>query len=92
MTNEEREKINTSIAKLCKHCSSEDGNFLTLRGLDRTEAECYEHCHKAEDGKHEADPNSASIPAGSEFLVDYTCKHCGSSGSLAVNPDDIMWE
>jgi len=62
---------------VCKHCSKEN---------------CLEHCQETEDGKHEADPQSATVPAGSEFLVDYTCKHCGQSGSLAVDEKDIMWE
>jgi len=62
---------------LCKHCSREN---------------CYEHCQETEDGNHEADPESGTVPAGCEFLVDYTCKHCGLSGSLAVESSDIMWE
>jgi hypothetical protein len=62
---------------VCKHCSKTN---------------CYEHCQETEDGKHEADPTSGTVPAGSEFLVDYTCKHCGQSGAVAVDPKEIQWE
>jgi hypothetical protein len=48
--------------------------------------------------QHEADPLSLSFPEearGDEFLhfvVDVTCKKCGLSGSVRIDPKEIQWE
>ena len=52
-------------------------------------------CPKSPDYKHHPDP--ASIEAadgagrnrGTDWLVDVNCKHCGRSGSVAIDPEDI---
>ncbi len=41
--------------------------------------------------RHEAAPESARQADGVRFTVDYTCKKCGASGSVAINPADINW-
>jgi len=51
----------------------------------------YEWCQQSVDGLHEADPFSAQQADGTEFIVDYTCRHCGQSGAVIVNPKDIGW-
>ena len=69
------------IRKICKFCSREN---------------CYRHCQKSKDGKHEPDPASIA-PAEcnaetGQMLVDIWCKHCGISGSVGIEPGDIAWE
>lgn len=55
----------------------------------------YNVCGRSADGKHQADPMSAvqadDGSSASDFTVDYTCKHCGQSGAVAVDPKDIQW-
>lgn len=53
----------------------------------------WERCDspKAKDGKHEADPRSAQQADGTDFVVDIFCKHCGQSGSVPIDPEDIQW-
>jgi hypothetical protein len=53
---------------------------------------CYEHCQVADNGKHEADPRSARQVEGVDFTLDYTCKYCGQSGSVIINPITIYWD
>lgn len=52
---------------------------------------CYDHCQGTPNGEHEADPFSASQADDTEFVVDYTCKHCHQSGGVRVEPKDIQW-
>jgi len=52
-------------------------------------AECASE--KATDKKHEPDPRSAQQADKTDFVVDYWCKHCGLSGSVAIDPADINW-
>lgn len=63
----------------CRHCNTEQDK-------------CYRHCHESDDGKHVADALSAQQADDMDFVVDYACIKCGISGSVMVNPDDIMWE
>lgn len=60
----------------CKHCKKED---------------CYEHCQKAADGIHRADPTSFKAADGAAFLVDVWCLNCKQSGAVAVRAEDIQW-
>ncbi len=62
----------------CKYCSEED---------------CFEHCRSdlSKDGKHEPGPQSAEQADDTDFVVDYYCKLCGFSGSVAIDPKDINW-
>jgi hypothetical protein len=53
---------------------------------------CYEHCQVAVDGKHEADPTSATQADEAPFIVDFLCRHCQQGGSVKVEPGDIQWE
>jgi hypothetical protein len=62
------------------------------RWCNRPETECYMHCHKSEDGKHQANPYSAQAADQLEFAVDYTCKLCGITGGVKIDPNDIYWE
>lgn len=47
---------------------------------------------------HEADPSSISSPpeAGTdvslEWIVDVNCKHCGRSGSVRIDVEEIQWD
>ena len=75
-----RRMLEVALEEPCPHCNKE---------------KCYEHCRETEDGKHEPDPGSATVPQQSgetDFLVDYNCKHCGISGSVRVDPATIQWE
>ncbi|MGO8750589.1 MAG: hypothetical protein ACLQNE_31965 [Thermoguttaceae bacterium] len=52
-------------------------------------------CPKSPDFQHH--PNPASISAadsagkerGTDWIVDVNCKHCGRSGSVRIDPDEI---
>lgn len=68
------------ISSHCDHCEKP-----TLK------SDCFIHCHDNTSGVHEANPRSATQADGSDFVVDYTCKHCGQSGSVAVPEADITW-
>ncbi len=48
-------------------------------------------CPDSPTGEHEADPQSADVRNAPDWAVDYSCVHCGQSGSVAVDPEDIMW-
>ncbi len=59
------------------------------------EIDCYVHCYETAEGKHEADPKSASSgpqDGDANIVVDFNCKHCGQSGGLAVDPKNIQWD
>jgi hypothetical protein len=52
-------------------------------------------CPKASDFKHHPDPRSIS-PAdgagrgrGTDWIVEVACKHCGRSGSIRIDPNEI---
>lgn len=51
----------------------------------------YEKCDESKNGKHEADPASGQVAHRENFIIDFTCKHCGQSGSVAIDPKDINW-
>ncbi|MDA4132205.1 MAG: hypothetical protein OK454_03655 [Thaumarchaeota archaeon] len=44
-----------------------------------------------EECEHEADGMSLKQADGTEFTVDIWCKKCGSSGSVAIDIEDIDW-
>ena len=64
--------------KKCAHCKL-------------TTVQCFEHCHKTEDGKHVPDPYCLVPVTGIDWLLDTRCKLCGCSGSVCVDPSDIRW-
>ena len=55
-------------------------------------------CRRSPTYKHEPNWQTMSIPeeaADDEFLhgvVDVNCKHCGLSGAVRVNEQEINWE
>lgn len=52
----------------------------------------YEHlCRKSESGKHEADPASLAVAQGATGIIDMNCLHCGRSGSVAVQLQEVNW-
>ena len=76
---------------LCSACEKAEESYCThcpVCGEDQ----CEEHCYESQTGEHEAGPRSGSIPDGVDFVVDFTCRHCGQSGGLAVDPRDIQWD
>lgn len=64
---------------------------LPCKFCKKINRECYEHCHKSKDGKHEALPRSAQQADGCDFTIDYFCKNCQQSGGVKINPKDIVW-
>lgn len=40
---------------------------------------------------HEADPTSLTNNPADGLLVDVGCKHCGTTGSVQINPADLQW-
>jgi len=57
----------------------------------RTCLPCWEHCQGSDDALHEPDMNSARSVVEDPGVVDYTCKHCGQSGSARVKPEDVVF-
>jgi hypothetical protein len=53
--------------------------------------DCYEHCQKSKDGKHEASPFSGVAAEELPFVIDFWCKFCHQSGSVEIDPKDIAW-
>lgn len=70
--------------------NKELGGFTEVCKICR-KFDCYLHCQKTVDGQHEASGTSAQQVSGNDFTVDYNCKHCGQSGGVLVDPDDIQW-
>jgi hypothetical protein len=56
-----------------------------------------EQCAESPTGRHLPDPRSirpadgAARNRGTDWLVDVNCLHCGCSGSLRIDPDDLHW-
>jgi len=54
-----------------------------------------EFCPKSTDFKHHPDPSSikaadgAGKNRGTDWIVDLSCKHCGRSGSVRIDSDQI---
>jgi len=48
-------------------------------------------CSKAANFRHEPDPATLAVAEGPRWTVDVHCKHCGRSGSAAVDPADISF-
>jgi hypothetical protein len=67
----------------CKHCGKEN---------------CYKHCQSADDGKHVPDPKAITPDQdsgqgrGTDWIIDVSCVNCGTSGSLKIDPADIVFE
>lgn len=71
-------ELRMSESGRCRHCGKE---------------RCYAHCQKADDAKHEADPETITkADTNGDFIVDILCKHCNQSGSTRIDPQDIQWE
>ena len=55
------------------------------------------HCPTSPNGIHVADPASATAAdgaghnRGTDWLIDFTCRHCGRSGATRIAPADIRW-
>lgn len=48
-------------------------------------------CADSPTGVHEADPHSFVQADGCDWTVDVYCKHCGCSGSVAIEPKEVRW-
>lgn len=48
-------------------------------------------CPKATDGKHIPDPESIATRSSKEMVVDIWCKNCGCSGSVTIDPKNVLW-
>jgi hypothetical protein len=52
-------------------------------------------CPKSPDYRHHPDPagvkpaDGAGRNRGTDWIVEVTCKHCGRSGSVRIDPDEI---
>ena len=52
-------------------------------------------CPKSPDFRHHPDPASvkpadgAGRNRGTDWIVDVACKHCGRSGSVRIDPEDV---
>ena len=52
-------------------------------------------CPQSKDFRHHPDPASitpadgAGKESGTDWIVDVTCKHCGRSGSVRIEPEEI---
>lgn len=57
----------------------------------RTVLPCWDHCQAVADALHVPDMNSARSVVEDPGVVDYTCKHCGQSGSARVKPEDVVF-
>jgi hypothetical protein len=55
-------------------------------------------CAFSPSGYHVADPASAAVADGAgrnwgtDWLIDFTCSHCGRSGAIRIEPADIRWD
>jgi hypothetical protein len=81
----------------CPNCDSVEVIPLKKTGLCKVCFEpsdtCYLHCHNAKNGKHLPDMLSLRVADGYDgSVLDVPCKHCGVSGSVVINPDDIRFE
>lgn len=59
--------------------------------------ECYEHCPNAVDGKHVPNPYTVNAQEdqdchGGMMVFDIECELCGLSGSVTVDPKDVVFE
>ena len=48
------------------------------------------HCPKSPTKQHEPDGFSA-VQAPFSLVLDLNCKHCGRSGSVTIDPKEILW-
>lgn len=72
------------------------GNWKEWAGLFR-HGDCATEtfCPESPDFRHRPDPASitpadgAGRNRGTDWIVDVTCKHCGRSGSVRIDPDEI---
>ena len=52
-------------------------------------------CPRSDDYKHHPDPASvapadgAGKERGTDWIIDVNCRHCGRSGSVRIDPDEI---
>jgi hypothetical protein len=80
----------------CPECNSIEVQKLNPKGLCRVCFEpkdsCYAHCHNAKDGKHVPDLSTIQQANGAEGVIDVNCKVCGVSGSMRIDPKDIVFE
>ena len=48
-------------------------------------------CEESPTKLHEADPRSFVQADDCDWIVDVYCKHCGRSGSVAIEPEEVQW-
>jgi hypothetical protein len=58
--------------------------MYTFKAIDGT------MCPKNDGEEHELDAFNA-VARADELVIDVYCKHCGRSGSVTINPKDVLW-
>ena len=48
-------------------------------------------CPSSEDGKHRPYGVSGPVAGYKDLVVDITCLHCGVSGSVTIDTEDVLW-
>tara|TARA_R110002126_G_scaffold4204_2_gene22442 strand:+ start:1132 stop:1467 length:336 start_codon:yes stop_codon:yes gene_type:complete len=48
-------------------------------------------CSCSEDGKHKPHGVSGPVDTYEDLVVDITCLHCGASGSITIDTEDVLW-
>ena len=76
--------------------TTEDDNYKEWAELFRdSDYNTEGFCPGSPDFKHHPDPaaikpvDGAGRNRGTDWIVDVSCKHCGRSGSVRIDPDDI---
>lgn len=80
------------------HENEEDCLDVDAEGDGQPEAVSEEtQCAESPTGRHVPDPKSIR-PAdgtgrnrGTDWLIDVNCLHCGGSGSMLIEPNDLQW-
>jgi len=83
----------------CPDCNSIEVIPLKIAGLCRVcfepTEQCFSHCHDrdSKDSKHVPDLRFIRTADGAgEGVIDVSCKVCGVSGSMRIDPKDIIFE
>jgi hypothetical protein len=62
-----------------------------VRGSDKGSTDDGAVCEDSPTKLHEADPQSFVQADDCDWIVDVYCKHCGRSGSAAIEPEEVQW-
>lgn len=85
---------NIIVVRLPLDGDSVSGETASTAGGGRDEL----RCPTSPSGVHVADPASAvsadgaGRDRGTDWLIDFTCLHCGRSGAIRIEPTEIQWD